>query len=67
MRGGAPFRTDNGNVIADCHFSRIADPEVLAKALSQVPGVVEHGLFIGIADTAFIAAPSGVETLKRRA
>jgi ribose 5-phosphate isomerase A len=66
MRGGELFRTDNSNVIADCHFGRIADPETLAKALSQLPGVVEHGLFIGLADTAFIATPTGVETLKRR-
>jgi ribose 5-phosphate isomerase A len=60
------FLTDNGNIIADCAFGRIADPESLASALSAVPGVVEHGLFLGIAALAIIAAPSGIETLQRR-
>ena len=60
------FLTDNGNVIADCAFGHIADPESLAAALSAVPGVVEHGLFLGIAALAIIAAPSGIETLQRR-
>jgi ribose 5-phosphate isomerase A len=60
------FLTDNGNVIADCGFGRIPDPESLAAALSAVPGVVDHGLFIGIAALAIIAAPSGIETLQRR-
>jgi ribose 5-phosphate isomerase A len=60
------FLTDNGNVVADCAFARIADPESLAVALSAIPGVVEHGLFIGIAALAIIAAPSGIETLQRQ-
>jgi len=60
------FLTDNGNVIADCAFGHITDPESLAAALSAVPGVVEHGLFLGIAALAIIAAPSGIETLQRR-
>jgi ribose 5-phosphate isomerase A len=60
------FLTDNGNVIADCSFGHIPDPESLAAALCAVPGVVEHGLFLGIAALAFIAAPSGIETLQHR-
>jgi ribose 5-phosphate isomerase A len=62
---GDPFITDEGNYILDCHFGRIAEPEVLAFALLRVPGVVEHGLFLGIADLAIVAKPSGVEVLRR--
>jgi ribose 5-phosphate isomerase A len=65
-RGEKLFLTDNGNVIADCGFGHIPDPESLAAALSAIPGVVEHGLFIGIAALAIIAAPSGIATLQRR-
>jgi ribose 5-phosphate isomerase A len=61
---GEPFRTDNGHLIADCAFSEIPDPELLADLLDIVPGVVEHGLFIGIADEAFLAGPSGVIALR---
>lgn len=61
---GKPFKTDNGNLIVDCAVGRIEDPELLDDLLKSVPGVVETGLFLGIADTAFIATPSGVVTLK---
>lgn len=57
---GSPFRTDSGNLILDCHFGQIEDPEELDEALKLVPGVIENGLFIGIADLAIIAAPDGV-------
>ncbi|KAB2848253.1 MAG: ribose-5-phosphate isomerase RpiA [Hyphomicrobiaceae bacterium] len=62
-KDGKPFRTDSGNLILDCAFGEIADPELLAGALELVPGVVEHGLFIGIADLAVIAGPAGIEEL----
>jgi ribose 5-phosphate isomerase A len=65
--GAEPFITDNGNLICDASFGRIASPEQLADALSSVPGVVDHGLFLGIASLALIASSSGVETLKRDA
>jgi ribose 5-phosphate isomerase A len=65
-RHGKLFLTDNGNVIADCSFGHISDPESLAGILCAVPGVVEHGLFLGIAALAIIAAPSGIETLQSR-
>ena len=52
---GTPFVTDCGNYILDCHFGRIADPDTLDEALKMIPGVVEHGLFLGIADIAVIA------------
>jgi ribose 5-phosphate isomerase A len=65
-KGGEPFLTDEGNLILDCAFGRIPDPEVLAFALKRVPGVVEHGLFLGVADLAIVAASGGVTRLERR-
>jgi len=61
---GTPFITDGGNYILDCAFGRIEDPEGLDDALTLVPGVVETGLFIGIADTAILAGPDGIEVLE---
>ena len=66
MSDGKPFITDNGNLICDGSFGRIGEPEKLAEALSSVPGVVDHGLFIGIASLAIIATSAGIETLKRQ-
>ncbi len=59
-----PFVTDSGNCIFDCAFGAIADPELLDEALKCVPGVVENGLFLGIADLAIIGGPGGVEVLE---
>ena len=64
LKDGAPFRTDNGNFILDCAFGQIDDPEALAAALEMIPGVVEHGLFLGVCDMAFIAGPTGIERLE---
>jgi ribose 5-phosphate isomerase A len=61
---GKPFLTDGGNLILDLHLSRIAEPDVLAEVLRLIPGVVEHGLFLGLADASIIAGPSGVEVLE---
>lgn len=58
-----PFVTDNGNYILDCAFGEIGDPEQLAAQLSCVPGVVEHGLFIGLTHAAIIAGADGVEII----
>lgn len=63
---GRPFVTDSGHLILDCAFGRIAEPEALDAALKQVPGVVEHGLFLGIADAAIVAGPDGVVVLERQ-
>jgi ribose 5-phosphate isomerase A len=60
---GKPFVTDNGNHILDCAFGAIDDPEALDDALKLVPGLVESGLFLGIADIGIIAGPKGVEVL----
>jgi len=66
VRGGdpVPFRTDGGNLIIDASFERIDDPERLAGALKAVPGVVEHGLFLGIASRAIVARPGGIEWME---
>src|SRR5437899_6557796 len=51
---GNPFVTDEGHHILDCSFGEIADPEELAGELDRMPGVVEHGVFIGMADVALL-------------
>jgi len=66
LRGGTtPFVTDEGHYIIDCSLGSIADPERLAEALSRIPGVVEHGLFIGYAGAAIIARVESTEVLSR--
>ena len=60
---GSPFVTDEGNHILDCRFDRIDDPEELGRAIHDVAGVVEHGLFLGRAVEAFLAGPDGVRRL----
>ena len=62
-RNGDIFVTDGGHYILDCAFGAIPDAEALAAALIATPGVVDHGLFIGLASTALIAGPDGVEVL----
>jgi ribose 5-phosphate isomerase A len=65
VRDGKPFVTDNGNVILDCALGRIDDPEKLSATLSSIPGVVEHGLFVGIASLALIGTAAGVDRIER--
>ena len=60
---GATLLTDGGHYILDAHLGRIELPEVLGLALNQVPGVVEHGLFLGLASAAFLAGADGVRVL----
>jgi ribose 5-phosphate isomerase A len=62
---GRPVLTDSGNFILDCTFGQIDDPEALDEALRLIPGVVENGLFLGIADICFVGGPAGVATLER--
>lgn len=66
-KDGQPFTTDGGNCILDCAFGQIDEPEALDEALKLVPGVVENGLFLGIADAAIVAGPEGVAVLERDA
>jgi ribose 5-phosphate isomerase A len=63
MTRDAPFVTDGGHYILDASFGRIPDTRALSDALHAVPGVVEHGLFLGLAQTAVIAAGDGIKTL----
>lgn len=66
LRGGRqPFVSDNGNHILDCAFASGYEPAELARSLSQVPGVVEHGLFLGLADRAFVATAASTTELRR--
>ena len=62
---GNPFVTDEGHHILDCSFGEIADPEGLARELDRMPGVVEHGLFIGMANVALIGKENQVIELRR--
>jgi ribose 5-phosphate isomerase A len=62
--GGRPFLTDGGNHVLDASFGRIPDPETLADRLAGIPGVVEHGLFLGLADLALVASPDGIAELR---
>lgn len=61
---GDLFITDGGNLILDCSFGQIDDPEGLDDVLKLVPGVVENGLFLGLADAAVIAGPNGIEVIE---
>jgi ribose 5-phosphate isomerase A len=63
---GKPFITDEGHHILDCHFDRIPDPSGLARKLSDMPGVVEHGLFIAMASVALIARGNEIEELRSK-
>lgn len=57
---GRPFMTDGGHYILDALFGRIFSPEALSIALLDIPGVVQHGLFIGLCRRAYVAGPHGV-------
>ena len=66
LRGGSsPFVTDEGHHILDCTFDEILDPGALANELKAIPGVVEHGLFIGMAEIALIGKDGSVVQLGR--
>lgn len=60
---GTPFVTDNGNHILDCAFGEITDPEALDDALKLAPGVIETGLFLGLADLGVVAGPEGITVI----
>jgi ribose 5-phosphate isomerase A len=64
-RGGAPFVTDNGNLVIDLYNAPLDRPADLAAAISGIPGVVEHGLFIDIATLALVGEAVGVVELRR--
>jgi ribose 5-phosphate isomerase A len=64
-KDGHAFVTDGGHWLLDAQLQRIPDPQALAARLAAVPGVMEHGLFIGLARTAIVAGPDGVRLIER--
>lgn len=65
-RDGVTMVTDNGNWILDCAFGAISDPPALARRLSGIPGIAEHGLFVGMATELIVGRGSGTEILTAR-
>lgn len=65
-RDGHVFVTDGGHWIVDARLGRIADPPRLARLLNVIPGVVEHGLFVGLASTVILAGAQGIRVVERR-
>lgn len=62
---GSPYLTDEGHHILDCNFGELPDPAALNTRLREIPGVVEHGLFIGLAEMAFVGKAGTVVHVKR--
>ena len=62
--GDGPWITDEGNLILDCRRDDWGDPARLAAGLHEIPGVVEHGLFLGMAAAAYVACGDGVRVLQ---
>jgi ribose 5-phosphate isomerase A len=62
---GHAFVTDGGHWVLDAQLQRIPDPQALAARLAVIPGVMEHGLFIGLARTAIVAGPDGVRLIEQ--
>ena len=63
---GSEYRTDQGNLILDCNFGPIADTTHLARQLEARAGIVDHGLFIGLASVVVVASAGGVRELPRK-
>jgi ribose 5-phosphate isomerase A len=62
-RDGSTYITDNGNEILDCSFGKIEDPPSLARELENIPGIVEHGLFVALASVALVGKGDSVEEI----
>ncbi|MHB8618828.1 MAG: ribose 5-phosphate isomerase A, partial [Chloroflexota bacterium] len=60
---GEPYRTDNGNYILDCHFGPITEPAALERAINDVPGVMQNGLFVSLADKVIVGRGTTAESL----
>lgn len=65
MAGERAYRTDQGNIILDCDFGEMADVAGLARAIRARAGIVEHGLFVGMARDVVVAGAAGVRHLRR--
>jgi ribose 5-phosphate isomerase A len=66
-KSGQPYLTDESHHILDCHFGQIPDPGALARTLSDMPGVVEHGLFVRMTSVLLMAKAGDVEEFRRTA
>ena len=67
MKGSEPFVTDNGNFVVDCAFGAIGDPAGLESKVNLVPGVVDNGLFVGLASKVVVGTQDGVKIMERQA
>jgi ribose 5-phosphate isomerase A len=65
LSGEHPFVTDEGNWILDCHYGPISDPATLAHQIKEIPGVVEHGLFLKMVHRVVVAGADGVHLLAK--
>ncbi|KAI1694988.1 ribose 5-phosphate isomerase A (phosphoriboisomerase a) domain-containing protein [Ditylenchus destructor] len=65
VKRGSPFVTDGGHYIVDASLAAFPIQKILSDALFAIPGVVEHGLFIGLARAAIIAGADGIRTMNR--
>jgi len=65
IRHDQPFVTDNGNLIVDCRFKMIEDPKRLESAINLIPGVVDNGLFLGMADKVIVASNEGIRIMEK--
>src|ERR1700686_4686709 len=65
-RDGSPYLTDNGNQILDCSFGKIEDPAKLARELSGIPGIVEHGLFVRLAKLVMVGRGNSVDKIQAK-
>jgi ribose 5-phosphate isomerase A len=63
---GAPFLTDQGNYVLDCHFGLISDPQTLAVRLDEIPGLIEHGLFLDLASRVIIGSGDSFILIENR-
>jgi ribose 5-phosphate isomerase A len=64
--GSSPFVTDNANLIYECRFAKMEDPEILEAEIDMIPGVVESGLFIDLATKVVVASANGVEIRSKK-
>lgn len=65
LADGKPYLTDNGNYLYLCRFARIDSPQQLERDINLIPGVVENGLFLGLAHRVIVASAEGIRTLER--
>lgn len=65
QRKSGPVITDNGNLVLDCDFGKLSDPGALARRIASLPGVVEHGLFVGLADEIYMGTEDDVVVHER--